>query len=281
MIIVLFTVTLAPLLISYSQTTQLTKNTYVHATRADLVQSLAAQMDLNRADYALFNDSTMQTSVSESGEVIPYYRAIDFTNSTVFDKILHLYIYRDAGDALSNPLSRSTVRQSVDAFRINCGGDNYVDQRGRFWIADTAEYNGTTVLHGFVSGFTGSTATRAGNVLNTTMDPLYESYRQSATSIRYNFKVTNGQYRVNLYFAEMSPTVTLSNHAIINILLEGQQRNGSGYSVFTETGDSTLRANIQSYQTDVADNLLNLEIERDASSPGSNGYINGIEIIML
>jgi hypothetical protein len=90
--------------------------------------------------------------------------------------------------------------------RVNCGGPSYTDSKGQIWQADTG-YNGGTeeTITGPISG---------------TADPLlFESYHWNPSS--YSFPVSNGQYRVNLYFAEANPKAEMVGGRVFNVSLQG------------------------------------------------------------
>jgi len=77
--------------------------------------------------------------------------------------------------------------------RVNAGGGNYTDGNGDLWSADYG-YN------------TGNTFSTTDPISGTTDDVLYQTERwDSSTSpeLMYSFSVPNGDYVVNLYFAEI------------------------------------------------------------------------------
>jgi len=76
--------------------------------------------------------------------------------------------------------------------RVNAGGSQYTDSLSRVWAADT----------GFNTGRLSSTTA---DILGTTDDPLYQLQRYdkpAAPELTYSFAVPNGDYAINLHFAE-------------------------------------------------------------------------------
>src|SRR5204863_3282612 len=80
--------------------------------------------------------------------------------------------------------------------RVNVGGSSYTDSKGQVWSADFGFNTGS--LSGCAPGAT----------VTGTADPtLFKSARYGPTppsEMQYSFAVANGNYQVNLYFAERS-----------------------------------------------------------------------------
>lgn len=92
------------------------------------------------------------------------------------------------------------------AIRVNCGGPVYTDSKGQVWQADT--------------GFAGGTmATKTATFTGTSDPALLATYRLNPAS--YSFAVPNGQYRVNLYFAEANPNGLKTGARVFNVSLQG------------------------------------------------------------
>ncbi len=94
-------------------------------------------------------------------------------------------------------------------YRVNCGGVDYTDINGVRWTADrdfapglnhgslswAAEYAG-------LSPRFGSQRESAEVIRGTDDQALFQSYRYGRHKLRYRFAVPDGDYRVELYFAE-------------------------------------------------------------------------------
>ncbi|MEE4312312.1 MAG: malectin domain-containing carbohydrate-binding protein [candidate division KSB1 bacterium] len=97
------------------------------------------------------------------------------------------------------------------AWRINCGGPAYVDNSSQQWVADQAYTAGS---FGYVGGDPYSTSDPIGN---TNDDVLYQSERYGLSS--YRFTVPNGDYEVELHFAEIYHNSR--NTRLMSVTLEG------------------------------------------------------------
>lgn len=93
-------------------------------------------------------------------------------------------------------------------YRINCGGEQYVDGNGSVWAADT-EYQGDG--HGWLSWPSdyenldhrlGSFRNSSDLIGGTRDQELFKTYRYGRSKLLYLFHVPNGYYEIELYFAE-------------------------------------------------------------------------------
>lgn len=90
-------------------------------------------------------------------------------------------------------------------YRINCGGPEYQDSFGKVWSADAHGINGSTswtddlniTPHAF-----GSQQRTFDQISGTTDDKLFQTFRYGVEKLKYNFKVPNGNYRIELFFTE-------------------------------------------------------------------------------
>ncbi|SFP84576.1 malectin domain-containing carbohydrate-binding protein [Parafilimonas terrae] len=94
-------------------------------------------------------------------------------------------------------------------YRINCGGNNYKDVFGNEWLADVPfAYNKKFGSLSWADDYTNVPAVFASQANNndaveaTTAWPLFQSFRYGLNKLQYNFPVANGDYVVELYFAE-------------------------------------------------------------------------------
>lgn len=282
-IMVIMTITMLPIILSLTQTGQLVKGNYFKSSQNILIASLTDQMDASRPDYStLFNDASMNTSITDAGAVIPFLRKVDTTNSTLFNRMLYLYSYRDASDPVTGYSSRNMITQASSVFRLRCGNTSgFIDSSGLYWHGDAFAYSAVNRQPGYVTGSSGSTGNSAGvGIVNTVDDLLFEYYREGtgATNLNYSFDIENGNYVVDLYFAELDATVTGSapHRRLMDFYLENTLANSAAYSAYEVTG-GTYRASIQGYEVAVSDNVLNLSIRRNASS-NRDARISGIVI---
>ncbi|MCM1077672.1 MAG: malectin domain-containing carbohydrate-binding protein [Bacteroides sp.] len=108
-------------------------------------------------------------------------------------------------DALRSP--GSTALKGVDdynyVYRINCGGDEYTDEFNQTWLADDTIYS-----RSWAQDFTGLSPYLASQ--RVTYDPiagtndwnLLQSFRFGRHKLSYRLPLSNGRYRVELYFIE-------------------------------------------------------------------------------
>ena len=156
----------------------------------------------------------------------------------------------------------STTKTPKLALRVNAGGGAYTDGNGNAWSADYG-YN------------TGNKATASVAIDGTADDTLFQSQRWDSPSgeeLSYGFDVPNGDYVVNLYFAETYSGVFLSGGREFDILLEGSNVNHN-LDIYNEAGKNT--AYMISYNVTVADGQLNLDFLHGVENP----FISAIEIL--
>ncbi|MBN1155238.1 PKD domain-containing protein [candidate division KSB1 bacterium] len=101
---------------------------------------------------------------------------------------------------------------NVDGWRINCGGQDFIDNEGKTWSADRAYSAGS---FGYLGGQTYATTNPISGTVN---DPLYQTERYGMEA--YQFDVPNGDYSVTLHFAEIYYNSV--NRRKLNVMLEGR-----------------------------------------------------------
>ena len=88
-------------------------------------------------------------------------------------------------------------------YRINCGGDAYVDEFGQQWQADDS-----IISHSWGQDFEGIHPFQASqrhiqeDIRGTKSDELFQFFRFGRHRLWYDLPVPNGNYRVELYFVE-------------------------------------------------------------------------------
>ena len=88
-------------------------------------------------------------------------------------------------------------------YRINCGGDAFKDEFGQQWTADDTIYS-----HSWGQDFEGIHALQASqrhittDIRGTKSDELFQFFRFGRHRLWYDLPVTDGDYRVELYFVE-------------------------------------------------------------------------------
>ncbi|MBD0725155.1 glycoside hydrolase family 2 [Flavobacterium sp. L1I52] len=94
-------------------------------------------------------------------------------------------------------------------YRVNCGGDDFVDAKGNKWAADVHKSEDNT--WGSLSwtddfknlpAYFASQRSSYDLVDGTQNDALFQDYRYGMDKLKYEFPVPDGEYLVDLYFSE-------------------------------------------------------------------------------
>lgn len=95
-------------------------------------------------------------------------------------------------------------------YRMNCGGDVYVDTYGQRWMQDSNRYSSSwadrfmgsdKVMKGF-SPYQASQGTTHDPIRGTRDWTLFQTFRFGRHLLNYDFPVEAGEYRIELYFVE-------------------------------------------------------------------------------
>ncbi len=94
-------------------------------------------------------------------------------------------------------------------YRVNCGGPDYTDVNGQQWLADRdlapgAVWGSSSWAQEYpdVPARFGSQRATSEVIRGTSDEALFQTYRYGRGKLRYRFAVPDGEYRVELYFAE-------------------------------------------------------------------------------
>ena len=87
-------------------------------------------------------------------------------------------------------------------YRINCGGDAFVDEFGQQWIADDTLYSHSWGQDFGMHPYQASQRHIAEKIHGTKSYELFQFFRFGRHRLWYDFPVPDGEYRVELYFAE-------------------------------------------------------------------------------
>jgi hypothetical protein len=137
---------------------------------------------------------------------------------------------------------------------VDCGADtDYLDGTGQLWLADR-EY----AAGGW--GYVGYSDTWSINQ-DIVVDPpglmrLYQTVR-FGDSFGYQFDVPNGEYQVELHFAEVFHTA--EGRRVFDVILEGQTKLDN-YDIFAAAGGK-LRSDVESFPITVSDGQLDLILD--------------------
>ncbi len=148
-------------------------------------------------------------------------------------------------------------------FRVNANGPAYVDGNGDTWIADQYFTGGTTYVNNGLA------------IANTTDDVLYQTERFGNFS--YNFPVTNGNFNVQLHFAELyfgapGGGPAGNGNRVFNVAIEGVAVL-TNYDIYADAGAAT--AIVKSFPVTVSDGTLNIVFTNVAN----NAKVSAIAIL--
>lgn len=87
-------------------------------------------------------------------------------------------------------------------FRINCGGDAYTDEFGQQWLADDTLYSHSWGQDFGLHPYQTSQRHISDDIRGTQSDELFQFFRFGRHRLWYDFPVPDGEYRIELYFAE-------------------------------------------------------------------------------
>ena len=173
--------------------------------------------------------------------------------------------------AYDNALNESVQSGSVDVttllvanalIRVNAGGGAYTDGNGNGWSTDSG-YN------------TGNTTSTSSPISGTTNDALYQSERWDSggtPELMYSFAVPNGDYTVNLLFAETYSGAFGVGLRVFDVLIEGQLV-ANNLDIYSQVGANA--ALMKSYAVTVSDGQLNIEFLHVVENP----KVSAIEVL--
>ncbi|MDQ3290012.1 MAG: malectin domain-containing carbohydrate-binding protein [Bacteroidota bacterium] len=160
------------------------------------------------------------------------------------------------------------VRGDELVYRINSGGGSISNSIGVF-AADK-----------YFSPNPGSLTSTDKSIAGTTDDALYQKQRRSETNngtFSYNFPVSNGQYRVKLYLAEIYWTKV--GQRVFDVSAEGTKVLNN-YDILRKVASFT--ATSENFTVNVSDGTLNLYFSALASDGGVNRpQVAGVEIVKV
>lgn len=146
--------------------------------------------------------------------------------------------------------------------RVNCGGPSYTDSKGQVWQADSG-YNWGNVSS--ISAVVGGTADQT----------LYQTGRYNpnfSAGMVYAYAVPNGQYHVNLYFAETYAATQVKGARVFNVKMQGVTVF-SNLDIFATAGANT--ALVKSADITVSNGQVNIEFDDIVQT----AKVNAIEIL--
>lgn len=283
LIISMLSLTILPFTILMSQTASNARGTYIASSRSILLNSIMDEATVDRNYYVpLYSSATVNSTVSESGQVLPYRRLVDTANageSDLFKKTVYFYLYNNASDAANAPRYKTKLQFKRDIMRVRFDDpvNNYgwVDASGQWW-EPTNLYSSPNLVPGFPSTNTNYYNAHAVVNLPSHNDAeLYQNgqYRTSG-NINYSADVSNGLYTVKLYFVEVGYTDRLQD-----ITIEGKLMNPDNpFNANFKCGGYDYCGNIQMFDVMVTDGVLNIQLSPNSAAGDPYPFINAISI---
>ncbi|MBL7966761.1 MAG: right-handed parallel beta-helix repeat-containing protein [Prolixibacteraceae bacterium] len=165
---------------------------------------------------------------------------------------------------------------NMPVYRLDCGGGIDIDIPGN-------ELNWKHVRQSsgkeFVATSTWETGSGSYKGLNETSAPnnIFGSYSfdySGGSEMQWKFPLTNGKYRVNLFFREQQSDIDFDGEkAVFDVDIE-KTKELSNFCIFDENGENPLQ---KSFESVVRDHQLNIDFKQIAGKP----KICGIEIVFL
>ncbi len=160
-----------------------------------------------------------------------------------------------------------TVADQLSSIRINAGGPTF-NFNSLTWSADQY-FNGGDIEENVI------------DIANTSNDQLYQTERFSTGNLTYEIPVSNGDYNINLHFAEIYYGVPGAGSAggegsrIFNVDIENGQGTLTNYDIIAESG-APATAIVENFtQVTVTDGLLTITLTGVVEFP----KISGIEVV--
>lgn len=156
--------------------------------------------------------------------------------------------------------ANAAAQQTI--LRLNCGGPIYTDTKGQTWQAD----------FGFDQGIV---VTTSATVVGTSDPALYQTGREDSRSggpLTYRFAVVNGQYHVNLYFAETAAKLQQGGARVFSVVMENNLVFPN-LDIFAAAGAN--HALVKGIDIWVRDGELDIQFDRVVGRP----KINAIEML--
>ena len=174
-----------------------------------------------------------------------------YTDTSVTNGTKYYYVVTAVGtggeSANSNEASATPVAPATSVLQINCGGSTYASPTTGTWQSDTS--------------FTGGSTYSVSNPISGTSDPtLYQSERYG--SFNYSLPVNNGNYTLNLHFAETY--YWAAGQRVFNVSVNGNQVL-SNFDVVAAGGPNA--AVVKSFPVSVTNGTLSITFQSVVNVP--------------
>jgi hypothetical protein len=178
---------------------------------------------------------------------------IQFTTGSADQPLVNAIEILSGGSSTTPP----PTTPATAVFRVNAGGSAYSDPSGNFWSGD----------YGFTGG---NTAGTGATVTGSNASPLYQTCRWGAFG--YTVTVPNGNYTVNLKFAEIY--FTTAGSRMFNVSINGIPVL-TNFDIVAQAG-GPMQALDKSFPVTVTNGQINIQFSAGAAD---QPLVNAIEIM--
>ena len=173
-------------------------------------------------------------------------------------------------------VKQSSLSANTPVYRLDCGGGVDIEMKGNELNWEHVRLNSGKE---YVSTYSWETGSGSYQGINNTTAPnnIFGSYSfdyPGNTELQWKFPVTNGKYKINLFFRESQSNIDDDGaKTFFNVAIEGAKVL-SNFCIFDENQDNPLQ---KTFETIVKDQEINIDFTYIAGTP----KISGIEIIFL
>lgn len=158
-------------------------------------------------------------------------------------------------------------------YRVNCGGDDYLDTFGNLWQADVAKsvkntWGSLSWTNQFndLPAFYASQRTSYDPIQGTSDWKLFQDFRYGVDQLKYEFPVPNGHYNVELYFQEpwygIGGGMDCTDWRVFNVAINDNVV-AQNLDILTEVGTQTALK--KTYTVQVENGMLSISFPKAAS----------------
>lgn len=169
-------------------------------------------------------------------------------------------------------IQKPVVEAGTVIYALNAGGNGFTDANGVEWVADTPFTNEAAALSFGFSNGTPLDLTDPSVPANTAQLLLQSERWDSGggDEMAYALDVANGNYQVDLYFADIYSGTQSVGARVFDIQLEGATVLDD-YDIFADVGGFT--GVVKTFNVEVQDGVLDLEFLHETENPAIKGIL--------
>jgi Tfp pilus assembly protein PilV len=280
LIITMLSAMILPFTLLMSQTADNARGAYLQSSRSIVLNSIMDQVTADRNTFVSAYNTSMNSEVTESGQIIPFRRMPDSQNAgamDIFKKTVYYYLYNKTSDAANAPRykTKQVLNRNVFRVRFDQSQFGFTDASGIWWGCYNG-YDAPNLVPGVNSVYAAAyDTTDMINLPGNTDTELYEREWYSPTDdILYEAPVSTGLYTVKLYFKEIDQPGRL-----LDIYLENQLMNPDRpFNAYYACDKKYYCANVQMFDVYVSDGSLSIKIGINAAATHSYRNLSAISI---